>query len=262
MGEPEMTTSADGTKIAFERSGAGPALIFVGGAMSDRSAGRALTARLTSDFTVYRYDRRGRGGSGDTVPYAVGREIEDLAALIAAAGGAAFAYGHSSGAVLALEAAAQGVAITRLAAYEPPFIVAGTRPIPAADLGDRLTALVEADRRSDAVELFCSEGIGMPAEAIAGMVASPAWPRLVGLANSLPYDIALLQPENKIPAVRMALIRVPTMILAGGASPDWARQSVAALTAIIPGATQVDLEGQTHAAADDVLAPVLQTFFS
>lgn len=262
MGTPETVESADGTTIAFERSGNGPALILVRGALNNRSSAGSLAERLAPSFTVYRYDRRGRGSSSDTKPYAVGREIEDLDALITSAGGSAFVYGHSSGGVLALEAAAQGVAITRVVAYEPPFIVDDMRAVPAADLAERLTRLVDAGQRGDAVKLFCSEAIEMPAAAIAGMEASPIWPGLEAVANTLAYDVLLLQPESRIPEVRMALIRVPTLLVAGGASPAWAQKSVEALTAIIPGATHSVLEGQTHAVSDDALLPALEGFLS
>src|SRR5512136_3089047 len=147
----QKVTSKDGTPIAFGKTGHGPAIILVSGALGDRSAAAPLTPLLSPHFTVLAYDRRGRGDSGDTAPYAVEREVEDIDALVTEAGGSAFVYGHSSGAVLALEAAARGLAITRLALYEPPFIVDNSHPPVSADYVARLNQLVAAGRRGDAV---------------------------------------------------------------------------------------------------------------
>jgi pimeloyl-ACP methyl ester carboxylesterase len=258
----EQTQSADGTAIAFERVGAGPALILIGGALSDRMGAVPLADRLASSFTVYCYDRRGRGSSGDTPPYRVEREIEDLAAVIGAAGGSARVYGHSSGAVLGLEAAMGGLPITRLAVYEPPYILDGDRSVPAADLAARIGDLVSSGRPGAAVKAFMVEAVGMPPEVLDGMAASPVWASMEALAPTLPYDIAVVGGGNVMPTERLFAIRIPTLALSGGASPDWARNSVAALASTIPGARLVDLEGQTHGADIKVLAPVLEDFFS
>lgn len=257
----ETVASADGTTIAFERVGAGPALILVVGAFCDRTVTRSLAATLAPNFTVYSYDRRGRGSSGDTAPYAVDREIEDIDALISEVGGSALVFGHSSGAALALEAAARGLAITRLAAYEPPYIVDATRPRPPADLADRLSELLSAGRRGDAAEYFLREAVNTPPDAVAAMRAAPTWPGFEKLAHTLRYDVIIMD-GNDIPASRMARIRIPTLLLDGGASPDWARNSVAALAGIIPGARHLTLDGQTHGAADEVLSPVLVDFLT
>ena len=258
----ETVQSADGTTIAFDTVGRGPALILANGALADLLTGSSLADVLASDFTVYRYDRRGRGSSGDTEPYSPQREIEDLDALLVAAGGSARVFGHSSGAVLGLEAAAAGLPITRLAAYEPPFIVGNTRARPPDDLADQVRALLDAGRRADAVRLFWTDGVGMPPEVITMLEASPTWSAAQLLAHTLPYDLELCGPGNRLPTDRMATIRVPTLVLDGGASPAWACDGVQALVDVVPDAGRVTLEGQTHGADDKVLAPVLVEFLA
>ncbi len=258
----EQTQSADGTTIAFDRSGNGPALILVYGALNDRSTGIPLAELLAPKFTVYRYDRRGRGSSGDTPPYAAEREIEDLEAIMDEAGGSAQVYGHSSGGVLALEAAARKLPITKLAVYEPPYIIEGDRSAPALDLPARLTELVSSGRRGEVVKLFLVEAVGMPPDVVAQMESSPGWPGMEALAHTLPYDFDLVGNGNGMPTGRLATIRVPTLALDGGASPDWARHSVREVAAVIPGALHITLDGQTHGADVNVLAPVLEEFFS
>jgi len=258
----ETVQAADGTTIAFDTIGRGPALILANGALADRLTGSSLADVLAPDFTVYSYDRRGRGASGDTKPYSPAREIEDLDAVVGAAGGSARVFGHSSGGVLGLEAAAAGLSITRLAVYEPPFIVGNARARPPDDLADRLIGLLDADRRADAVRLFWADAVGMPPDVITMLEASPMWSGAQSLAHTLPYDIELCGPGNRLPTDRMATIRVPTLVLDGGASPVWARDSVQALVDVIPDASRVTLEGQTHGADDQVLAPVLVEFLA
>src|SRR4051794_8778974 len=149
----DTTTSADGTTIALDASGHGPTVVLVGGAFNDRTTVAALAGELSADFTAVAYDRRGRGDSGDTRPYEVRREIEDLAAVIDHVGGSAHVIGHSSGAILALRSAAQITSITKVAAYEPPFVVDnGLREVPGADIAERAQALVDEGRREDAVD--------------------------------------------------------------------------------------------------------------
>lgn len=254
----QTVQSADGTTIAFDRFGDGPPLILVVGAFCDRSAPRNLAETLGHDFAVFTYDRRGRGASGDTPPHAVEREIEDLDALLHDVGGPAFVFGHSSGAVLALEAAAQGLGISKLAVYEPPYIVDDTRSRPDR-LRERVSALIASGRRGEAVKLFLTEGPQVPAGAIAAMEAGPGWSALEAIAHTLPYDLAVCA-DQVVPS-RLASIQVPTLVLAGGASPDWARNAVDEVAAVIPGARSASLAGQTHGAADDVLAPALAHFF-
>jgi pimeloyl-ACP methyl ester carboxylesterase len=256
---PEFVRSADGTEIACDRVGAGPALVLVVGAFCDRATLRRLADTLAAEFTVYSYDRRGRGSSGDTPPYSVEREIEDLDAIIALAGGSAFVYGHSSGAIIALEAAARRVPAARLAVYEPPYIVDGTRSRPV-DLTERVTALVSSGRHGDAITLFYLEGPQIPPEVVSRMQAGPMWPRLEALAPTLLNDLAV-SADQTVPGARLATIEIPTLVLGGGASPDWARISAEAVAAAIPGARHVSVAGQTHAIADDVLAALLVEFF-
>jgi pimeloyl-ACP methyl ester carboxylesterase len=257
----DTVRSADGTTIAFDRSGDGPPLIVVTGAFCDRSSPRNLAAKLAPRFTVFCYDRRGRGSSGDTAPYSVDSETEDLDALVSAAGGEAFVFGHSSGAVLALEAAAQGIPITKLAVYEPPFVVDGSRARHGADLADRLRQLVSDGHPGPAAELFLVEAVGVSPDVVAMIQAGPGWPGMEALAHTLAYDVTVCNGQS-MPADRMANIRVPTLAVAGGASPDWARNSVATLAATIPGAQHLTLDGQDHGVADEVIAPVLVEFFS
>jgi pimeloyl-ACP methyl ester carboxylesterase len=254
-------TSHDGTTIAFERTGTGPALILVDGAMCSRSFGPMgpLAALLAPHFTVFTYDRRGRGESGDTAPYAVEREVEDLAALIEAAGGSAFVYGISSGAALALTAASQLSSITRLALYEPPFSVDADAAQRWKAYRTKLTELLGKGRRGDAVELFMTF-VGAPAEAVAPMRQSPVWPAFEAVAPTLAYDAAALG-DGLVPTARAAKIAVPTLAMTGGASPEWMRQVTRASAEAIPGARYHTLAGQTHEVAAEAIAPALTEFF-
>ena len=249
--------SADGTTIAFDRSGHGPALILVVGAFCDRSSPASLAAALGSAFTVYSYDRRGRGDSGDRPPYAIDREIEDLAAVVAAAGDLAFVFGHSSGAALALEAAAGGVPMTKVAAYEPPYTGGHGA---TAGFAAEIAALVADGQRGAAAELFL-RNTGAPAEAVVGLRSSPSWPRMEALAPTLPYDIALCN-GGVVPADRLAGVQLPVLALAGGNSADWARQGAQEIAAVTPDGRAQILDGQDHRPADEVLAPVLTEFFA
>jgi pimeloyl-ACP methyl ester carboxylesterase len=255
-----VVTSADGTTIGYERTGGGPALVLVDGAMCYRDAGpmRPLAARLRDRFTVHTYDRRGRGESADTAPYAVAREVEDLRAVIAAAGGEASVYGISSGAALALATAAAGPWITRLALYEPPFLAEvddGTR---IKEYTARLTGLLDAGRNGDAVALFMTH-VGIPAEAVAGMRAQPGWATLEAIAPTLRYDDQVLG-DGSVPRELASTIAVPALVLAGGASPQSLQRAARATADALPTAEHRTLEGQTHDVAPDALAPVLVEF--
>ncbi|HEV7757406.1 MAG TPA: alpha/beta hydrolase [Acidimicrobiales bacterium] len=259
----ETVRSADGTTIAFDRLGEGPALVMVLGAFNDRHTKSALGALLSPHFTVVSYDRRGRGDSGDTPPYAVDREIDDLAAVIAASGGpaeeTARVFGHSSGAVLGLEAAARGIPIGRLAVYEPPVAVIDGTPEPS-DLAARVRAEVTAGRRGEAAKLFLTEGIGMPAEVVAMIEASPGWPGMEAIAHTLPYDLTIT--ACALSPARLATIPVPTLAVNGGASPGWMDETAAAIATAVPDAKHVALPGQTHDEDPTVLAPVLAEFLA
>ncbi|WP_329259339.1 alpha/beta hydrolase [Actinoallomurus sp. NBC_01490] len=257
-------TSADGTTIVYERDGDGPPLILVDGAMCHRGGGpmRALAARLRHAFTVHAYDRRGRGESTDTPPYAVAREVEDLRALIAEAGGEAHVYAISSGAALALAAASSGPGIARLALYEPPFTgeaeaEGGTR---RRDYTERLTGLLAAGRRGDAVALFITN-VGVPPQAVEGMRGGPGWSAMEAIAPTLAYDDALLG-DGRVPRALASAVTAPTLVLSGGASPEALRHAAKATADAIPQAEYRTLDGQTHDVSPDALAPVLTTFFA
>jgi pimeloyl-ACP methyl ester carboxylesterase len=261
----DRVTSKDGTRIAFERSGDGPALILVGGALSDRSGWAPLAKLLAPRFIVFSYDRRGRGDSEDTSPYSIEREIEDIEALIDEAGGAAFVHGQSSGAVLALEATAKLPAkVQKLSLYEPPFIIDDSRPPPPENYDKQIDELIAANRRGDAVAFFMTEVVGTPAEAVAQMRSAPTWPALEALAHTLAYDIAVLGDNmagNPLPTQQWTSATSPTLVMDGGASPEWIRKSARTLADALPNAQHRTLEGQTHAAAPEVLAPEIERFF-
>jgi pimeloyl-ACP methyl ester carboxylesterase len=256
--------SKDGTSIAYEKSGHGPVVILVDGALCYRDSGpaRPLAAMLEKDFTVYTYDRRGRGESGDTQPYAVEREIEDLEALINEAGGSAFVYGISSGAALALEAANCNLPITKLALYEAPFIVDDRRsPLPA-DYVATMSALIASNRRGDAVKLFM-KAVQVPAFFIMLMQVMPAWSKLKAIAHTLPYDTAIVESNQRgkaLPAGRWTSVTMPTLVADGGKSPAWMRHGAQSLAQTL-NAEYRTLEGQTHMLKPEAIAPVLVEFF-
>ncbi|HJY31464.1 MAG TPA: alpha/beta hydrolase [Actinomycetota bacterium] len=258
-------TSKDGTTIAFDTSGGGPPLIVVGGALNDRHAAATLAGRLASNFTVYAYDRRGRGDSDDTPPYAVEREVEDLQALVEQAGGTAFAFGHSSGAVLALETAVETPGITKLVLYEPPFVVDDSRPPLPDDYVEHLKVLAATDRPGEAVEYFMTTGVGAPAEAIPSMRESPFWPSLEALAHTLWYE-GVIMGDNMVgkplSADRWSSVTIPTLVIAGGASPPSQLNAVQQLVDVLPNARRLTMEGQTREVEPALLAPVLTEFFT
>lgn len=258
-------TSKDGTSIAFDRTGTGPGLILVGGALSERSAWAPVAGLLAPHFTVVAYDRRGRGDSGDTAPYAVEREVEDIEALIDDVGGTAFVHGQSSGAVLSLEAAARlPDKVQKLSLYEPPFIIDDSRPPPPEGFAEHIAELLAADSRAEAVEYWMIDVVGAPAEMVAEMKTAPMWPALEAVAHTLPYDIAVLGENmsgNLLPAERWAAMTAPVLVMDGGASPGWIRHTAETLADALPYGEHRSLLGQTHSAAPDVLAPELEQFF-
>ncbi|MGH3463100.1 MAG: alpha/beta fold hydrolase [Kribbellaceae bacterium] len=261
-------TSNDGTTIAYTRIGAGPAVVLVDGALCHRTFGpnEPLAEQLAQQFTVYTYDRRGRGDSGDTGPYAVEREFEDLGALVKEAGGSAHVYGISSGGALALAAANAGLPVDRLAVFEVPFVTDHSRPPIPVDLKDRTRELVAAGKRGGAVAAFMREGVNLPAPVVAMMRLMPAWRGLKRLAHTLPYDLTLLGDDtgsgDPLPRQRWAQITAPTLVIAGGKSPQPMQNAMRALTDAIPGAQHHTLEGQTHIVKAAALAPVLTEFFT
>jgi pimeloyl-ACP methyl ester carboxylesterase len=255
--------SKDGTVIAFDRSGKGPTVMLVGGAFQYRAIDPPtvqLAALLAQHFTVFHYDRRGRGESSDTQPYAIEREIEDLEALIHEAGGSAFVFGMSSGGVLALDAAARGLAITKLALYEPPFNSGDEHARQAAEHYTRqLRTLLSEGRRGDAVALAMTTW-GAPAEAIAGMRQTPMWPLFESVAPTLAYDDAIMG-DGSVPTERLISITVPTLVMDGGASLVFMQNAAQAAAHALPNAQHRTLEGQTHDVAPGGLAPILEQFF-
>jgi pimeloyl-ACP methyl ester carboxylesterase len=216
--------SQDGTAIAFDQLGQGPAIILVGGAFTDRSQPTLvqLAALLAPHFTVFNYDRRGRGESGDTAPYAVEREVEDLAALI----------------------------------------VDDSRPPLPRDFATQLTELVSSGRRGDAAELFMTKAAEVPAAVVAQMRHAPFWPGVEAVAHTLIYDTTIMGNNNALPTERIASVGVPTLVIDGGASPAWMRNAAQAVADALPNAQRRTLEGQTHDVAPDALAPVLEEFFA
>ncbi|QRP44494.1 alpha/beta fold hydrolase [Amycolatopsis sp. FDAARGOS 1241] len=255
-------TSADGTPIAFDIYGAGAPVLLVGGAVNDRTTVAALAVVLAdAGFQAIAVDRRGRGESGDAPVYSVERELDDLMAVIEAIGGSAALFGHSSGAILVLEAAARGLPVNKVAAYEPPFIVSG-RPRPADDLAERLSALLADGNREGAVELFLTEGVSVPAEGVAAMKGQPVWDWFVGYAHTLPYDITVTGPGGRLPAARLAAITVPVLVLSGGAGEAWMGASARAVAETVPHARYEVIPGQDHGVlnAPESLRSVLTDF--
>ena len=246
----KMTTSRDGTTIAYEQTGTGPVVVLVSAALADRGGTRRLAKQLAQHFTVINYDRRGRGKSADTQPYAVEREVEDIEALIDASGGSACLFGSSSGAVLALEAASQlNGKVKKLFMYEPPFIVDGSRfPMPD-DFGNQVTELVSAGRRNGAVKFFFSKGMGIPNFAVTLMRLMPGWSKMAGMAHTLPYDLKILagtQSGKPLPANRWASTTAPALVMVGSRSEAFFHQGAKALVGILPHAQYRPLDGGNH----------------
>jgi pimeloyl-ACP methyl ester carboxylesterase len=246
----ETLRSSDGTEIAFDRQGCGRPIVLVCGASCDRSVHVSLAERLAAGHAVLNYDRRGRGDSGDTLPFAVEREFEDLGAVIAAAGEPATVFGSSSGAILALRAAIAGLPIGRLVLWEPPFMVEGFDEY-VSSLGKALAA----GRRGDAVAAFMTQ-VGLPQEQIAGMRQSPMWAGLEAIAHTLAYDAAVMGDAG-LPA-GVASVAAPTLVLTGTETGAWTDRAAAALVAALPAAEHRVLEGQSHAVDHDVLAAALE----
>jgi pimeloyl-ACP methyl ester carboxylesterase len=264
----DMTGSAvskDGTAIAFSKIGSGPALILVDGALCHRAFGPSgpLAQLLAPYFTVYSYDRRGRGQSGDTAPYAAEREIEDLEALIQEAGGSALLYGISSGAALALDATERLKNVRKVATYEAPFIVDDSAPPRPTDLTERLSSLAGAGRRDDAVKLFMKT-VGAPSFAVQIMRLMPMWAGLRAVAHTLPYDFTVLGDTGSgrpLPKTRWANVKVPALVMDGGKSPAWMRNANRAIADLLPDSRYLTIEGQDHRLKPEAVVPALLEFF-
>ena len=263
----DSVRSKDGTRIAFDRTGDGPPLILVGGAFSWRrwKGFVELAGILSPRFTVLNYDRRGRGNSDDTPPYAVEREFEDLEAMIEVAGGDAGVWGMSSGGILALEAARAGVAIKRLAMYEPPFIVDTADGVPPDDFVRHVEALIAADRRSDAVRYFMARVMGMPSIIPTLMSAwPPLWSKLKATAHTLPYEAVLTDRHVRgrpLDHSHWTAVATPTLVVSGEKSPEKLRKGARAIAEAVPGAEHRVLQGVSHNVKMSALGPVLLEFF-
>jgi len=260
-------TSRDGTTITFDRLGNGPAVILVTGALGERShpMQRDLATHLARHFTVFNYDRRGRGESDDTLPYSITHEIEDIEALIDEAGGSAFVYGISSGAVLALEAAAHGLPITKLALYEPPFIINDSRPPLPKDYVEQLNEAVSSGRRGDAVEIFMTKALRVPDEFLDPMRADPSWAGMEKVAHTLAYDGTIMgdtMSGNPLPSNKWSSAAMPTLVVDGELSETMFHDAARALVDNLHHARRRTLEGQEHDVSADALAPVLREFFA
>jgi len=277
----KTVTSKDGTTIAFDQVGKGPAVILVTGALGTRSGATpdSMAAILSSQFMAIDYDRRGRGDSGDTPPYAVQREVEDIEALIDAVGGSAFLYGMSSGAILALEAArALPNKVKKLALYEPPFIIDDSRPPLPTDYVEQLNAATAAGRPGDAVEIFMTKAMLIPAEFVAMMriapmseafgddagAKPPEWSDMEKVAHTLAYDGMIVKDYlagKPLPPKRWASFTAPTVVIVGGNSEPFFHDGAQTLVDDMPNAERRSLEGQDHAVSSAALAPMLIEFF-
>jgi pimeloyl-ACP methyl ester carboxylesterase len=254
----ETVKSADGTVIAYDCAGDGPALIVSVGAFCTRQAFVA-PGTLQQCFTVVTYDRRGRGDSGDTQPFAPEKEYEDLAAVAAATGPEPpFLFGHSSGAAIALRTAAAGLPAAGIVAYEAPFLNEDT-PQPAVDPADRIRELVNSGRRGEAVAFWMSEVVRLPAETLGQIDGAPWVKALEPLTPTLPYDLAVT--AGGVPTAELEKISAPVLILGGKNSPGWFQHSVAEQAAATPGAQLKMLHGYDHNAPPEVITPILIEFF-
>jgi len=254
----QHVTAKDGTKLAVDIAGSGPAIVLVSGGSVDRGSNAGLAGVLQVGFTTYNYDRRGRGDSGDTPPYAVAREIEDIEAVIALAGGHAHLYGSSSGAGLALEAAAAGAPVDKLVLWEPPYNLdpAGRPP---ADSVEQLDRMVAEGRRGDAAEFFMTQMVRLPAEFVGLARTQPWWAAQEAIAHTLAYD-ARVMGDYSVPTATAARVTVPTLILTGGASFALFRPTAEALVAAMPDARTAVLPDQRHDVDAAVLGAAMAAF--
>jgi pimeloyl-ACP methyl ester carboxylesterase len=265
LGENRFTISRDGTRIAFTKVGSGPPVVLVDGAFCYRELGPApeLAPLLAQHFTVFVYDRRGRGESGDTPPYAIEREIDDLRAVVDEAGGTADVVGISSGAALGLQAVASGVKVKKLVLYEPPYVTNGDRPKPQEDPKIHIQQLVSAGDRAGVVKFFLADVIGVPRAIVFAMplFMRSNWKRMEQVAYTLPYDLTI-SDDRSVLKERSASISVPTLVLGGEKSPTMLRDAVSALAKALPNARSQLLAGQDHNLSAPIVAPLVVDFFN
>jgi pimeloyl-ACP methyl ester carboxylesterase len=262
----QYTFSKDGTKLAYSKTGTGEPLILVDGAFCHRKFGgnKDLPPHLSEQFTVYAYDRRGKGESNDTLPYSVEREIEDLQAIVDVIGEPVNVYGISSGAALALEAANSGIPMKKLALYEAPYIVDDSRkPLPD-DYTETLNRYILENNRNKAVKYFLQKGVGLPGFVIWLMQWMPAWKEMKQTVHTITYDTLILGENcsgKPLDAGNWSNVQIPTLVISGTKSEMWAQTSMKQLAAVLPNATHADLLNQTHMVKPKILAPMLIEFF-
>lgn len=265
IGVSRVVMSLDGTKIAYTKLGSGPPLVLVDGAFCYRENGPSaqLAPQLAKHFTVFIYDRRGRGQSQNAQPYAIAREVEDLGAIIDGAGGSAFVLGMSSGGALALQAIASGAKVTRLAMYEPPYIVEKGRPRSFVGARKRLQELISSGDRAGAVRLFMTEIYGAPSAFVFIMpvIMRGAWKRNESVAQTLGYDLTLLDDWSVL-AERRQSVAIPTLVIGGENSPKVLRDAVSTVASALPNARPIILKGQNHDISATVVVPILVDFFN
>ena len=265
----KTVTSKDGTTIAFEQSGVGSVIVLVDAALADRAGTAKLAPLLAESFTVINYDRRGRGKSGDTISYTIDREVEDIAALIEAAGCEVHLFGSSSGAVLALEAASKlGAKVKRLFLYEPPFIVDDSQPPLNSGLAAQINQLVMDGKHNDAVKLFFTKGMSIPALGVTAMrFLMPGWSEMTRIAHTIPYDLAILegtQSGKPLPVKRWETLITPTLVMVGSRSESFFHSGAKALAKLLPTVQYKVLEGGSHASVlmtPKPLASAITSFF-
>jgi pimeloyl-ACP methyl ester carboxylesterase len=260
----ETTASADGTTIAYDVRGAGPLVVIVGGAFNDRGAGAGLAGALADDgFTAVSFDRRGRGDSGNTEPYAVEREVEDLSAVVAAAGGdgPVHAHGVSSGGALLLRAVAAGLPMTRISVLEPPWRVPGAPPPPPRYIAT-LQGYVDADDRDGLVEYFQTQVVGLPPELVRSFRGTPMWAAFCAMAPTLVHDGLLLGgDDHSVPTDILAQVGIPALLITSSGTSGWLGQAAEPVAAALPHGEWVRLEGGFHQVPPEVLAPALAAFY-
>ena len=256
------TTSRDGTTIAYSVLGSGPALVLVDGALCSRAFGPmpGYAKALADSFTVYWYDRRGRGESTDTLPFTIQKEIDDLAAMLQVAGGSAAVFGSSSGAAIGLQGVVAGLPITKLLMYEAPYVPTPPGGKSAAQHAEALWALAKSDKRGAAVRYFMCDTVGMPK--ILGYLFAlfPMWPKLKAVAHTLPYDLSVMADVD-ILGPRARGVKIPVMVAGGSKSPEPLQKAVTRVAAAIPGATLRWVDGQTHNLAAVPAAAMMREFF-